>query len=495
MGARCIAFLIAIAVLAAPAPPLRASSIPRGALGDVKVIIRGLGVKPPARPLREGKVRDPLYDAYFLRTRAREKARLQFGDGTILNVNQNTDATLRDPHHVMIAQGEIDQVDKKGSVHLIQTNAAIATALGTNYDVKIYRGKIYITVVSGLVVVSNSTGKVSVRRNQQTIVVLHRRPSRPRHVNAQAVIAWVRGLDSDGWLSITPASADRRAFSSVNGLTVGDHGHIFAGTDIGIIEFTASGHKLRTFGPAIVGGLAIDSHNIIYAVVARGSTTGIAKYSVTGHRLAFIPFPTDQSGVPLFPLTAALVVDSKGNIYVAAGGNGVVKLSPAGSVLATFKESSLSYRAVGVALDSHGNVYAAAGKGNTGYDNIVDKFSPGGQLLAHWAITARAGPSVETQSYTVEVRPGFGDIVVDSKGRIFLTAPEQYEPAIHGVTGNSAIYELTAKGALRTLWERPSGLWPAAGSFESPKCIAVDRKGNVYVGDNYRLQKLPWFDT
>lgn len=243
-----LALIAALSVATLPPSVSHATTFRPGELGIVRVIIRGLGERPPNQVIRKARILDPLFDAYLLRTEAKERARVEFADGTQLNLGQRTDAVLQDPHHLLVRSGEVDQVDAKGSVHRITTNVTAIAGIGTNYDVRVRNGRVIITVVQGRVAVSNAGYRVVIAHNQQTTVIGHARPTRVRHVNAQKYIAWVKSLDTEGWTFITPSNATARAFDSVSGL-VAVAGHIYAVTNLGVIEFTKSGRKLTSFGP------------------------------------------------------------------------------------------------------------------------------------------------------------------------------------------------------------------------------------------------------
>lgn len=176
-------------------------------------------------------------------------------------------------------------------------------------------------------------------------------------------------------------------------------------------------------------------------------------------------------------------MDSHGTIYVAGAGDTsqLLRVSPAGTVEGMLGDPTARY--IGVTVDRHDNVYAIAGVGQNPYNNIVEKFSPSGQRLSHWVVV---GPG--------NIRPGFQYLAINRQGLIFLSTAEEYDPSIHGVTGHFSVYELTYKGKIRAIWGRHT-YWPAQGAFQVPSGIAIDAQGNVYLGDNYLLQKLPWYDT
>jgi F5/8 type C domain/FecR protein len=175
-----------------------AASAAAPALGHVRYIQRGLAVQPPHRQPGKGKLRESLFAAYGLQTKALQRASIGFIDGTLLHVDQRTDAVLRSASITVLRKGQIAEVVSPGTNHRVQTAAATATAIGSYFDVK-SKGKVTtITVVEGAVLVSNSAGSVLVKTGQQTRVSPGQSPSAPVAVNSLAAI---------GWTGVIPAPA------------------------------------------------------------------------------------------------------------------------------------------------------------------------------------------------------------------------------------------------------------------------------------------------
>jgi mannose-6-phosphate isomerase-like protein (cupin superfamily) len=162
------------------------------ALAHVRTIQRGLTVQPPKKRAVAGKKKMPLYNQYFLRTKRKQRASLAFKDGTILHMNQQTDAILSD-HITRVKKGEVDEVVSPGTDHRVQTATAVAGAIGTEFDVreipaklkittakkgkkrkkteKKVRARTVFTVVEGSLLVENRKGSVVVKADQQTTVI------------------------------------------------------------------------------------------------------------------------------------------------------------------------------------------------------------------------------------------------------------------------------------------------------------------------------------
>jgi hypothetical protein len=175
--------------------------VPRGAsaarvttLANVTFIDRGLGVQPPRRPVHSGKVKMPLFTEYGLRTAVKERAAIGFRDGTTMHMNAVTDAVLTDPHVIHVKNGEIALYLKPGSNHTVQTQAAVATAIGTVYDLVIHKDDSTYIVVHGALQVTNKFGTVVAKTNQQTTAGPDHAPTTPKHVNGAAAIGWTAGM-------------------------------------------------------------------------------------------------------------------------------------------------------------------------------------------------------------------------------------------------------------------------------------------------------------
>jgi ferric-dicitrate binding protein FerR (iron transport regulator) len=126
-------------MMATVALPIVAPLLTAQPLASVRFIVHGLTVTPPHRSAAGAHVGDPLFAAYGLGTRAGERASIRFSDKTTLHINQRTSLVLRSTNVTFVSKGEVDVNDQPGSHHRIVTGTAIATAIGTRYDVRIER--------------------------------------------------------------------------------------------------------------------------------------------------------------------------------------------------------------------------------------------------------------------------------------------------------------------------------------------------------------------
>ncbi len=438
-------------------------------LGQVRVIVHGLSVQAPRHSAARGKVKAALYTHYLLQTRAKERASIGFNDGTLLQLNQRTDVVLQTSHITTLKSGEIDESDRPGSDHRIVTASATASAVGTNFDVRVVKKRSTIIVAFGTVTVANKKGSVTVGRNQETSVSPNQPPTPPQTVDAGSAIAWTGPLS--GWQVLG------RPFASPDAVAADAQGNVYVADTQNhrIVKLDRNGKQLLTWnhwgggagpmeGPT---GIVVDGNGNVYASVGHNV---IDKYTADGQFLAeFGKLDDPGSGPGEFFSPGGLAVDSAGNVYVADSGNSrIQKLSPTGEVLGVFDDSA----GVGitetnsVAVDRDGNIYAA----NTIFDHIV-KMAPDGTELAVFGTKGKQPGQVD----------GPLGLAVDNAGNIFVSD-----------TFNARIQELSPTGDPLAVWGSGNTQDTSPGQFFLPWELSLDAHGTLYVADsgNHRIQRL-----
>ncbi len=199
-------------------------------------------------------------------------------------------------------------------------------------------------------------------------------------------------------------------------------------------------------------------------VIAWGNATGMApghpvrieKYSPDGEFIAQWGSAGTGEGQFIHPL--GIAVDADGKVYVADGFNKCIqKFTSKGKFLVKWGGSGegegLFRTPLSIVLDTVGDVYVLD-------KQSVLKFTPEGKLLARWMmrITAR-------------------QIAVDDQRNVYVP----------GLAGNVCKYD--ANWHLIEEWGISGS---AEGQFLTPRGIAVDASGAVFVGDtgNARIQKF-----
>jgi DNA-binding beta-propeller fold protein YncE len=456
------------AVLAVPA----ASPPP---LATVNYILNGLGVAPPQRAFHSGSKGESLFQQYALRTIHDEKASLRFRDGTALHLNANTDAVLASPTTTRVTRGEVAQYLKPGTNHQLVAASAVASAIGTEYDVQVTGSRARFVVLHGALQVTSAGHLVVVKSNFQTFVSEGEAPLPPSPVDAQAVFAWNAGIpapDLGEDIVLDANGGTVESFSSElasNGAN-GDVHHIQDGLlTEGWISATGKtknqwvkagfllGHSYRiaevVIDPAATGGAPASEDLKDFDI--RVSTTGTSDADFTS---VFQGTCKQSNSLQRFtlpvPVLARYVELVALDNYGSAKGVAVAEWE----LVAT---ESLFYQPQGLALDSHGDIYIA----DTNSNRIV-KLSPKGKTLAVLGKKG-SGPGQFLKPWALNL---------DRSGNIYVAD-----------TYNGRIQELSPTGKALASWGSP-GTGP--GQLDLPDGVAVDAGGNVYASDfANRIQK------
>lgn len=164
---------------------------------SVAAIVHGMSILAPHSKAQHGSVGSDLLANYHALTGQKQLASLQARDGTLVDLNSNTDVLIKDPLHTTINGGELFLAVVHGtSSHQVQAGTALAATRGTRFDVQYnaHSKKFVVTVIEGRVQVTNAKKSTFVSAGQQTTVVGNKAPSAPKNVDVRKVVAWVRTL-------------------------------------------------------------------------------------------------------------------------------------------------------------------------------------------------------------------------------------------------------------------------------------------------------------
>ncbi len=193
--------VLGIATVQATATGFRAATlgvpIVPGPPASVAAIVHGMSILVPHARAHMGAVGSDLLGNYQALTGQAQLASLAARDGTLIDLNSNTDVLIKDPLHATLTGGELFLAVVHGATsHLVQAGTAVAATKGTRFDVR-YTTKsrtFVVTVLEGRVQVTNRGKSTLVRAGQQATVVANQPPSAPKNVNVGKVVSWVRAL-------------------------------------------------------------------------------------------------------------------------------------------------------------------------------------------------------------------------------------------------------------------------------------------------------------
>jgi len=165
-----------------------------GPPADVLAIKAGLQVRAPRASAVNGRIGMNLFSNYHATTGKNQFGSLGLRDGTLVDLNQDTDVMIIDPLNQRLTAGELFMEVVHGSVsHHVHVGSAVAATKGTRLDVRTSartRTSV-VRVIEGRVQVTNAGRSVLVGAGQQTTIVGARPPTPPKPTNLRPILVWV----------------------------------------------------------------------------------------------------------------------------------------------------------------------------------------------------------------------------------------------------------------------------------------------------------------
>jgi sugar lactone lactonase YvrE len=234
-------------------------------------------------------------------------------------------------------------------------------------------------------------------------------------------------------------------------------------------------------------GVAIDSAKNLYVTDTTNNTIRkitSAKVVSTLAGSAGLSGNTDGTGsAARFNFPVGIAVDGSGNVYVGDSKNFTIRKVTADGVVTTFAGAAFQFGSTdgtgsaarfflpyGVAVDSAGNVYVADG-GN----QLIRKITPAGVVTTIAGSALQSGTADGTGS-AARFNTPWG-IAVDSSGNIYVSD-----------SASNTIRKITSAGAVTTIAGTAGATGSADGTgaaarFNQPRGLSVGASGNIYVAD------------
>src|SRR6266480_340694 len=350
------------------------------------------------------------------------KAGSQDGTGSAARFNIPTDVAVDSSNKLYVADSNNCTIRRITPAAAVTTLAGLASAGHANGTGSAAR----FDFPDGVAV--DTTGKIYVADSVESAI---------RKITPSAVVSTFAGLPgTSGYVDATGTAA---RFSFPRWLTVGAFDNVYVGDTFNFVvrKITPSAVVSSVVtnpanGAGEVRGVAIDSSGNIYTADLPHHT--IRKITPDGTASIFAGLndtPGSANGigsVARFSFPTGLAVDGAGNVYVADNGNNTIrKITPAAKVT-TFAGSA------GLLGSADGTGTAARFYGPFGVD-------------------------------------------VDQSGNVFVTD-----------TGNNTIRKITPARVVTTLGGLPLSPGTSDGAginarFNSPRGVAVDSAGKIYIGD------------
>ena len=256
-------------------------------------------------------------------------------------------------------------------------------------------------------------------------------------------------------------------FSYPEGIAIDPQGHVYVAdtSNSRIQKFNASGGFITKWGNEGIGdgqfylpsGIAVDpERNELY--VADAQNDRIQKFGTSGEFITKWASGGNSDGQ--FLNANQIAINPQGNIYVADSFNHrIQKFSASGEFITKWGSKGAGngqfYCPYGIAIDTEGSVYVT-----DSWNHRIQKFSASGGFITKWGSEGAGNGQFSTPL----------GIAVDPQGNVYVAD-----------SGNNRIQKFNASGGFITKW---------GNNGTSPRGIAVDAVGSIYVLDWSRIQKF-----
>ena len=325
------------------------------------------------------------------------------------------------------------------------------------------------------------------------VYVADQNNNRIRKITAAGIVSTLAGSGTPTLLDGIGFSA---GFSSPNGVAVDAIGNVYVADYInGMVRKIDRNQVVTTvasINPGNPVAVTVDLAGNLY--VADSSYQNIRKLSAPVVVSTFAGSGTatylDGQGVAAgFKYSNGVAVDSAGNMYVGDSSNHRIRKITAAGLVSTFAGSGTATFLDGTGTNAGFNLPYGVAVDSSGNVYVADANNQRiRKITASGVVTTMAGSGTSTYLDGSGTNAGFNTprgVAVDTSGNVYV-----------GDYGGNRIRKITAAGVVTTLAGSGTNTYlDGSGTnagFYQPNGVAVDSSGNVYVGDvnNYRIRKI-----
>ncbi|MGN6373586.1 MAG: virginiamycin B lyase family protein, partial [Solirubrobacteraceae bacterium] len=258
-------------------------------------------------------------------------------------------------------------------------------------------------------------------------------------------------------------------FSYPHGVAVSSTGNVYVAdtNNSRVQEFNTKGEFIRSFGSGGTGSgqfadlwdVAVDGEGHVWTL-DKGEQGEAAPrvQEFTAEGLYVTKFGAEGTGNVQFKKPRAIVVDPKGNVWVADSGNNRVQaIKPNGEFIRAFGVEGTSNGKFkspsGLALDAEGDIWVADSN-----NDRLQRFTSEGGYISQVGTAGNENGQFSNP----------GGLTIDSAGNLWIAD-----------SGNNRVQELTGAEFVRKF----GGSGTGAGQLAQPGGIATDPSGNIWVAD------------
>ncbi|MEO8885849.1 MAG: hypothetical protein ABI367_07275 [Mucilaginibacter sp.] len=301
--------------------------------------------------------------------------------------------------------------------------------------------------------------------------------------------------------SSVDGTGEQAGFGYITGIAFDPSGNLFVVDDANKIRKITAGGVVSTYFLNLVNGYAnlnisnpadmvVDGAGNIFATTSYGKITKISPDKTVTLLAGYSDGRNDGTGANAsFREPFGIVQDVSGNFFIADAGNGLIRKVTQAGVVTTFAGNitsatidgtgtSASFKSpTGICIDSKGNIFVSDNAAN-----VIRKITPAGVVTTFAGNGTKGFVDGTGTAASFSIPQG---MTIDALDNLYIADSGNY--AIRKVTPNGVVTTVAGTGKFGFV-NGPG----ATAQFSMLIDVAVDKQGNLYVGDtgNRQIRKI-----